>query len=239
MLERGKNGGSGQLALGGLPTIDFDQNFATVPIEKIEISPMPIEKTKFSYYTIIADGLVIGGESSSTSFPAVVDTGTTLAFLPNDLAEEINNAFDPPSKFIESLGGFENYCDATPPKFAFTIGGKDFYISPNELLLADGYDPATGGCVSPTCYSSDGNRHRLIRYLLAYWYPAKWDGFSSPVSQKWVRMVNSHPRPTWHLFETYANASTHRFRGEVFLKNVVAVFDIGNEEIKFAAHENY
>lgn len=108
VLERGDNGGSGQLALGGLPTIDFDQDFTTVPSEKYPLSNIPAAKTDYSYYTTTPDGIVINGESTSTSWPAIIDTGTTLAFVPNDIATAINNAFDPPSKYITSSGYFES-----------------------------------------------------------------------------------------------------------------------------------
>lgn len=108
VLERGDNGGSGQLALGGLPTIDFDQDFTTVPSEKFPLSNIPAAQTEYSYYTTTPDGIVINGESKSTNWPAIIDTGTTLAFVPNDIAVLINAAFDPPSKYIESVGYFES-----------------------------------------------------------------------------------------------------------------------------------
>ena len=120
-LERGANGGSGQLALGGLPTITFDHDFTSTPLEIIEITPHTIEATKYSYYTIKPSGLGLDGESKSTTFNAIVDSGTTLVYLPTELAEDINAAFDPPSIYIEDEGIFENYCDATPPDVAINM----------------------------------------------------------------------------------------------------------------------
>ena len=38
-IERGNNGGGGQLALGGLPTIEFNQTFTSTPLEIIELIP--------------------------------------------------------------------------------------------------------------------------------------------------------------------------------------------------------
>ena len=52
----------------------------------------------------------------------IVDSGTTLVYLPNKLAVEINDLYDPPSVYNENYGVFENDCTATPPTFAITIG---------------------------------------------------------------------------------------------------------------------
>lgn len=199
-IERGTNGGGGQLALGGLPSVSFDHTFTSTPLEIIELTPHAAEATNYSYYTITPDGFLLSGEEEtytgyrrfsedpSTDFPVIVDSGTTLLYLPTELAEEINAAFDPPSVYIEEEGVFENYCDATPPTFAVRINGTDFYINSQDLLLTGelGEDPETGGCITGV-QPMDGI------YIL----------------------------------------------GDVFLKNVVAVFDIGASEMRFAPHENY
>lgn len=111
MLERDSDGGtgSGQVALGGLPDVEFDIDFTTVPIEKFEISPDPDENSEYSYYTITPDALVINGASSSASFPSIVDTGTTLAYFPSSVAAKINAAYDPPSKFVSSAGVYVSH----------------------------------------------------------------------------------------------------------------------------------
>ena len=207
-IERGPNGGSGQLALGGLPDISFDHKFVSTPLKIIEMTPHPIEQKQYSYYTIIPNSIVLEGEYKNTSLPVIVDTGTTLVYLPERLATEINEAFDPPSVFVKESGVFENYCDATPPKFAITIGGEDFLISPHELLLngSVGRDPSTGGCVS---LSIDRAQQRLL--LTVH-----------------LKITGIQVGPTGAAI-----------LGDVFLKNVVAVFDIGASQMKFAHHEHY
>lgn len=188
-IERGPNGGGGQVAIGGLPDVEFEHSFASTPLKIIELTPHPIEQTKYSYYTIIPDGFVLDGQSKSTSIPVIVDSGTTLLYLPVRLTEAINAAFDPPAVYVEESGVFETDCNATPPDLAITIGGQDFHISGKELLLhgAVGKDPATGGCVTGVQVGPSG-----------------------------VSIL-----------------------GDVFLKNVVAVFDIGASQMKFAPHMNY
>ena len=149
VLERGPNGGTGQLALGGLPPIDFDHNFTSVPLQIVEFDPSRhIAATNYTYYTIELHSVVLNGAVEPTKFPVVVDSGTTLAYLPSSLTRTINKAFDPPSKLIDGL--WENDCSATPPSFSFCIGGKDFHINPAELLLPKSldFDESSGNCVS-------------------------------------------------------------------------------------------
>ncbi len=151
VLERG--GGSSSLTLGGVPSSVSGLSYATTPIEKVEISPLLIEKTEYSYYTIYPDGLKLDGESASTTFAAIVDTGTTLLYLPSEYADAVNAAYDPPSVFNKAEGVYENLCNAKAPTFGVTIGGETFMISASELVLHGvlGKDTSTGLCVS-LCY---------------------------------------------------------------------------------------
>lgn len=186
-IERGAGGGGGQVALGGLPTIDFDHDFASTPIEIYSFTDRhPQEATNYTYYTIQPDGMLVDGQNVAIDFPVIVDSGTTLVYFPKSLTRAINTAFNPPSVNIGGL--WENSCDATPPDVSITIGGKNFKISPQELLLQGklGKDPQTGGCV-----------------------------------------CGIQPSPGPYIL------------GDVFLKNVVAVFDIGESEMRFAPHVNY
>lgn len=147
-IERGANGGGGQVALGGLPTISFDHTFASTPLEIHSFTPRhPIEAKNYTYYTIQPDAIVVGGQSAKLNIPVIVDSGTTLVYFPPALAKAVNKAFNPPSVLVNGL--WENYCNAVPPDVAITIGGKEFKISASEVLLkgALGKDPQSGGCV--------------------------------------------------------------------------------------------
>lgn len=199
-LERGagRNDGTGQLALGGLVTIDFDQTFTSTPLEVVAIDPsIAIEATNYSYYTIFPDGFHITSpeeryyplnKHSRTSLPMIVDSGTTLVSVPDKLAKEVNELYDPPSVYIKEEGVYANRCDAIPPTFAVRINGTDFFVSSQDMLPKDyaGQVANTGLCVTGIQPSEKVN-----------------------------------------------------VLGEVFLNNVVAVFDIGANEMRFAPHENY
>lgn len=182
-LERGDNGGSGQLALGGLPNVDFNEDaLVSVPILKPEINGQT--SNKFIYYAMQPDGVKLDGESAVTTWPAIVDSGTTLAYFPTSVAKAINDAYDPPAKFVDSISMFVSECDATPPDFAITVGGKDFKINAKEMILQNSLKSPAGACVSGI--QSTGSDIALL--------------------------------------------------GDVFLKNVIAVFDLGKEELSFAPH---
>lgn len=54
-IERGANGGGGQVALGGLPTISFDHNFASTPIEIYNLEPKHLAKANNYTVSICAE----------------------------------------------------------------------------------------------------------------------------------------------------------------------------------------
>lgn len=115
--------------------------------------------------------------------------GTTLMYVPTSVAMKVNSLFDPPAKYVHESGVYETDCDAKVPNFAIRIGGTDFHVNSEDLLLTgkDGYDPYTGGCITG---------------------------------------VQATSEPPYIL-------------GDTFLKNVVAVFDVGAGEMRFAPHVNY
>lgn len=180
-LERGSAGG--QLALGGLPDVDFNKDaLVSVPFLKPTINGETTNK--FVYYAMQPDGYKLDGTSETTSWAAIVDSGTTLAYLPSADATAINNAYDPPSVLVKSIGMFVNKCDATPPEFAISIGGKDFNINAKEMILQNSLASPENACV--TGIQGTGGDIALL--------------------------------------------------GDVLLKNVIAVFDLGKEELSFAPH---
>jgi len=210
VIERGPTGGGGQLALGALPTLSFNHTFASTPLKTVNLFGDADGIRNYTYYTIVPDGFVISapnnpelaflefeqmifnellGISSPGAKPTIVDSGTTLLYLPNHIAEAINAAFNPPAVYSEYEGVFEVDCNATAPSVAVRIGGEDFYINGKDLLLTgeSGLDPFTGLCLTGV-----------------------QPGFEAPY-----------------------------ILGDVFLKNVVAVFDVGKGEMRFAPHETY
>lgn len=142
-----RSGSGSELVLGGLPSGNHD--YTSTPLLIYEYSPRaPIEARQYTYYTIEIGGFLVSGKTIGSNLHVVVDSGTTIAYVPANLAREINAAFSPPAKLVS--GFWEVSCGATPPSFAVSIGGTKFKISPAELLppKALSYDPNTGLCVS-------------------------------------------------------------------------------------------
>ena len=195
-IERG-NGFGGYLAIGGLPPVQFDNTFASTPIQILTLKGVNIT-SRYSFYAITPDGYTYNDVSSTSTksehghpasipdvsqkFQAVVNSGTTLMYLPKGLADAFNAAFDPPARYIRSQGAFVVKCDAVPPKFGVVIGNETLYINPKDMILQ-----GRTACVTGITIGGAGP------YIL----------------------------------------------GDVFLKNVVAVFDIGASGMRFAARGFY
>lgn len=82
----------------------------------------------------------------STTHTNQVDSGTTLIYLPTDLANTINAVFNPPAVFDFFEGAYVVDCNATAPTLGFQIGGEVLYVNPVDLILDDG--SGEGLCIS-------------------------------------------------------------------------------------------
>jgi len=109
----------------------------------------------------------------------IIDSGTSLIYLPTEVANAVNALFSPPAFF--NLGVYSVDCNATAPEFGVRIGSQTFFINAEDLILHN----ADGTCISGVDDAGD-----------------------SPA-----------------------------ILGDVFLKNVLAVFDLGASEMRFAARE--
>ncbi|MCJ1224429.1 hypothetical protein MMC12_001074 [Toensbergia leucococca] len=195
-INRGNSGTNqaGFLALGGLPPVAFVPIFASTPIQILTLAAYNIT-TQYSFYTITPQALVYE-ESKHTHYgygnwpnpfqpngaQYIVDSGTTLLYLPTGQADAINALFDPPAVYSDDVGAYVVDCNAKAPELGVQIGGEVFFISPLDLILN-----SEGSCFTGVDDGGDGP------YIL----------------------------------------------GDVFLKNVVAVFDVGASEMRFAAREFY
>lgn len=139
-IERDLEGPSGYLALGGVPPVDFVQNFTETPIllTTIEFFPAALD-----FYTIEIDGLSLDGVTlvnSSDNVQYIVDSGTTLNYLPTALADAVNAAFVPPAVFVEDDGAYIVDCNATAPSFGIIINGTTFFHNALDMILPAGTD---------------------------------------------------------------------------------------------------
>ncbi|GKT59534.1 aspartic-type [Colletotrichum tofieldiae] len=188
---------TGQLAFGGLPPVKTKGEFISTPIRMIALSSrMPKAKTEYSFYTILPDGFVIknvtmapttnetlasskwntavskpaGFHNSST--PTIVDSGTTLMYVPSALVNDgwlicsdISDAFAAaiPGSFYNSLSGaYYAPCNAKVPEFGVVINGHTFYADKSDLFQTS--DPVDNGDGTFVCQLgvSDGGEGPYI-----------------------------------------------------------------------------
>ncbi|KAG9239992.1 aspartic peptidase domain-containing protein [Calycina marina] len=138
-ILRDVSGPSGYLALGGLPPVDFVQEFATTPILVTTIDGYP---QTYDFYTIEVDGMTLNGNTlNGAATPKyIVDSGTTLNYLPTSISDAINKAFIPPAVYEDDEGAYIVDCKAKAPTFGITIGGTTFYTNPLDMILLAGTD---------------------------------------------------------------------------------------------------
>ncbi|KAF2482402.1 aspartic peptidase domain-containing protein [Neohortaea acidophila] len=150
----------GLLSLGGLPSIPHSPIYITTPIQSVGVyanSHIPV----YEYYTIVADGFALSNDSGvifgpvNTTSPrktplyeagdVIVDSGTSLLYAPNNVANAFAAAFDPPATLDDSTGLLNVACTGTPPIFGVSVGGKVFYVNPVDLIIEEDVDQCISG----------------------------------------------------------------------------------------------
>lgn len=123
----------GYLSFGGMAPVKTMDPVVTVPIQQWHAS----SGMMYAYYLIDVDSFVFNGSTHSTgsTMQAVLDTGTTVNFLPPAIAEAFNAMFVPPAKYDPSYGLYFVACNATVPSFAVEIAGKEFTVDPKDNIL--------------------------------------------------------------------------------------------------------
>lgn len=81
----------------------------------------------------------------SSNLPMIIDTGTTLSFLPPTLIRRYLSMFSPPGTYDSATGFWFISCTAQVPPLGIKIGGKTFWHNPKDLVKR--FDQA-GRCIS-------------------------------------------------------------------------------------------
>ncbi|KAF7846380.1 hypothetical protein BT93_L4481 [Corymbia citriodora subsp. variegata] len=153
-----------------------------------KITYTPVSNSS-GYWEITANGYAVGsGATVSESLTSIVDTGTTLIYMPDDLLNayysQVNGSSD-----SSDAGGWIFPCDATLPDISFEIGSKEFTV-PGSYI---NYSPYT----DDTCYggmqSSDGFPFNVlgdvfIKSQYIVWAPTVPQmGFAAP--SRWTKIL--------------------------------------------------
>ena len=193
----------GLLAIGGLPPVRHSPVFSSAPFLLITVDPYgnPYSVPQYHFYTIIVRGFKYEGSTETnwtrpTNFPnplplptdpshhsVMIDSGSTLIYLPTGIADAVNALFDPPAVYDAGYGAYLVDCAAKAPEFGAEIGDQTFFIKGEDMKI-----PVPG--TDEICASGISDAGSSMSVL-----------------------------------------------GTVFLRNVLAVFDVGASEMRFAARE--
>ncbi|KAM3419477.1 hypothetical protein BST61_g5403 [Cercospora zeina] len=149
-MDRDSSAG-GVLALGGIPDIQHSPHFASTPIQGVRVNATSGQQV-YEFYTIDIDGYAISA-NRSTQFNSydnpnplktplvqngsdtIVDSGTSLCYVPEDVAEATAALFDPPAYFDDTQGAYFVDCASKAPVFGVGIAKKIFYVNSDDLII--------------------------------------------------------------------------------------------------------
>ena len=115
-----------------MPTVNASSKFVKAPIEILKNQFLG-STPEYEFYTIIIDALVYPG-SAEVNNQFIVDSGTTLNYLPNADAAAFNALFDPPAVNNPDFGVCTVALHATPPELGVQISGEVFCHNPLDLI---------------------------------------------------------------------------------------------------------
>ncbi|KAJ3540372.1 hypothetical protein NM688_g6233 [Phlebia brevispora] len=138
----------GFLAFGGIAPVEVTKTSVTVPVQGFETTS---GTSGFFFYAVDVDSWVFPGSNKRhTAGSVILDTGTTLNYVPTQIAAEFNSKFKPPATFDEDEDTYFVDCDATAPAFSATIGGVEFTVDPKDQILPFLDDTGNVVCISGT-----------------------------------------------------------------------------------------
>ncbi|KAL5118631.1 hypothetical protein ACEQ8H_003482 [Pleosporales sp. CAS-2024a] len=134
----------GALAIGGIPAgVSNDGRWVQVPIQ-------PISQGIYAFYSINIDGFDITPPSATTTTTAatatptgpyatsqqnmIIDSGTSLLYFPNQIAQYIASLFNPPARYNSNTNIYLVQCTAQAPRIGVRIGGQSYFISRDDLM---------------------------------------------------------------------------------------------------------
>jgi hypothetical protein len=127
----------GYLAFGGIAPVATTNTAVTVPVQPLAVTS---QSSEYIYYSIDIDSYIFDGSTALTGSgkQAILDTGTTLNYLPTPLVEAYNSQFVPPATHDGNWYFVD--CNATVPEFAVEIGGTKFSINAADNIMPVGAD---------------------------------------------------------------------------------------------------
>ncbi|KAE8451025.1 hypothetical protein EG329_004697 [Mollisiaceae sp. DMI_Dod_QoI] len=181
-------GYGGVLEIGGIldrneKGINASADFVSTGIQILSKQWINPKQPAYQFYTITVDSFAYRNARTLVARQYIVDSGTTLLYLPSTEAAAINALFVPPA--YNDGGQYMVQCNAIPPSIGVKVNGTVLSVNPRDLIVK--MNERGTSCASGV-----------------------QDGGTGPF-----------------------------VLGDVFLVNVLAVFDLGSYEMKFATRQYY
>ncbi|KAF8193979.1 hypothetical protein K438DRAFT_1969269 [Mycena galopus ATCC 62051] len=142
----------------------------------------------------------------------LLDSGTTLNILPDDVAKAYNAKLIPPAKYQE--GRYVVNCNAKAPPFSVRVGEKKFPIDGRDQIVKNIDSKGKMSCTSGTQAGGNG---------------------SDPNTVHPVRPLSSNS----FSFMCTDHSPFSLLSGEFFLHNVVSTFNIRTNQITLTKRKKY
>ncbi|KAJ7622158.1 acid protease [Roridomyces roridus] len=151
----------GTIAFGGIVPVPVSQHkYITVPMQRYApkvFVPSNDPTATPLWYSLDVDGYTFSGSSSvvTKSNSTILDSGSTVNFLPTAVAAAYNAQFRPPGFSDPVAGWFVVPCNATAPPFTVHVGGVPFEIDTRDQVVPQpnntaGAEPGSIFCMSGT-----------------------------------------------------------------------------------------
>ncbi|CAG8502352.1 8210_t:CDS:2 [Paraglomus occultum] len=130
-LGKSTEGGSGEITFGG-----FDPDHIVSDLTSI---PLIASFDSTGDWAVQLSQISIGSQNialTQANGVAILDTGSSVIFVPSTLADQINTALG--AVFSSQAQAYLIPCDATPPDMAFTFGTASFTVPGTDLVLQQG-----------------------------------------------------------------------------------------------------
>ena len=201
----------GYLAFGGIAPVNTTNTSVTTSIQGYSVSSSNHSK-EYLYYTVDVDAYSIYGSKPlpCAGKQAILDTGTTLNYLPPNVAQAYNSKFVPKAMYNATQHTYFVSCNATAPAFTVEIAGTKFTVDGQDQILPAGTDDNGNEiCISGTQDGGDPSNPKTIYILCVRFCPSS------------VILTNEF------------------IRGDVFLHNVVATFNIQTNTVTLTQRASY
>lgn len=110
-----------------------------------ELKTVPIDNSQ-GWWGVTVEKSTVGGKEVTGNFDAILDTGTTLLILNDDLISGIADAY---GATANSDGTYTIDCDTSKfEPLKFTMAGNDFEVSPDSLVYVENGGKCIAGFAS-------------------------------------------------------------------------------------------